>query len=95
MSLEISAISGTSRAIVENETDAMLEEVMSRAFEAANDTQILKNVELTRIQDYRNAISPEDLYLYQSRASEYNLTVSLYSALSRKAVNAIDTLIRA
>ncbi|MDZ7279362.1 type III secretion system inner rod subunit SctI [Pantoea eucrina] len=54
-----------------------------------------KLVELERVQDYRNALTPEDLYAYQTRASEYNLTVSLYSALTRKAVSAIDTVVRA
>ncbi|MCE0489051.1 type III secretion system inner rod subunit SctI [Pantoea sp. Mb-10] len=51
--------------------------------------------ELERIKDYQNALTPEDLYAYQTRASEYNLTVSLYSALTRKAVSAIDTVVRA
>jgi|GEM_PF-6880311 len=54
-----------------------------------------KLAELERIQDYQNAITPEDLYAYQTRASEYNLTVSLYSTLARKAVSAIDTVVRA
>lgn len=37
----------------------------------------------------------ENLYQYQLKASEYNIKLSLYAALARKAVTAVDTLIRA
>lgn len=39
--------------------------------------------------------SPEDLLDIQQRTSDYNLQVSLISTLARKAVGAVETVLRA
>lgn len=88
----------TNQSLLNQEQGAVtsLDELLLQAVaDASEEKSAIKTHELERIQDYRNALSPEDLYVFQTRASEYNLTVSLYSALARKAVTAIDTVIRA
>lgn len=96
MSITISDISAVAMPEQEPEFGLSLEGMLKKAFAEASEEQYsVKLGELERVKDYRNTIAPEDLYVYQTRASEYNLTVSLYSALTRKAVTAIDTVIRA
>ncbi|MDR7343704.1 hypothetical protein J2X14_002124 [Pantoea alhagi] len=96
MSITISDISKLAMPEQEPEFGLSLEGMLKKALSEASEEQYsVKLGELERVKDYRNTITPEDLYVYQSRASEYNLTVSLYSALTRKAVTAIDTVIRA
>ncbi|MFS2221673.1 type III secretion system inner rod subunit SctI [Pantoea sp. B65] len=50
---------------------------------------------LKSVSDPVNATDIETIYQYQLKASEYNIKLSLYSTLTRKAVTAVDTLIRA
>lgn len=96
MSILVSNISQAMLPEQEALSALSLESLMTKAVaEASEDKYAAKVSELERVQDYRNTSSPEDLYAFQTRASEYNLTVSLYSALTRKAVTAIDTVIRA
>ena len=96
MSILISNVSNLAMPEQDPEFALSLEGMLKKAFSETSQAQYtMKLSELERIKDYRNAITPEDLYAYQNRASEYNLTVSLYSALTRKAVTAIDTVIRA
>lgn len=96
MSIIVSNISNLAMQEQEPDFGLSLEAMLKKAFSEASEEQYSVKVgELERMKDYRNAITPEDLYVYQNRASEYNLTVSLYSALTRKAVTAIDTVIRA
>ncbi|MFZ4214031.1 type III secretion system inner rod subunit SctI [Pantoea endophytica] len=73
-----------------------LEDRLVSALSQASETQyVAKANELYRVQDPANTGSPEDLFLFQTRVSEYNITMSLYAALTRKAVTAIDTVLRA
>ena len=96
MSIMISSIAHQTFQNDELQTVTSLDDLLLNAFaEVNNEKSAIKTHELERIQDPRNALSPEDLYLFQTRATEYNLSISLYSALARKAVAAIDTVIRA
>lgn len=91
----ISSIAHQSLLIPEQTQASSLDSLLLQAVAEANtEKSAQKTQELERMQDYRNALSPEDLYVFQTRASEYNLSISLYSALARKAVTAVDTVLR-
>lgn len=79
------------------QADALpLEDILRQAV-AHNAVEISqqKSLVLKMANDPTYTSNPEMLSRIQEGASQYNLTVSLYSAMTRKAVNAIDTLIRA
>lgn len=50
---------------------------------------------LTSANDPVKSTDIDEIYQYQLKTSEYNIKLSLYSILTRKAVTAVDTLIRA
>lgn len=50
---------------------------------------------LQKAKDPVFSTDPENIYQFQLKSSEYNIQLSLYSTLARKAVTAVDTLIRA
>lgn len=50
---------------------------------------------LDRANDPVFSTDPENIYQLQLKTSDYNIQLSLYSTLARKAVTAVDTLIRA
>lgn len=73
-----------------------LEDIFLRAYagQVVSTEQDKKSV-LEAFNRDENVTSPEMLFSLQNRTAEYNLNVQLYSALVRKAVNAVDTLVRA
>lgn len=72
-----------------------LDEMLTQNFINVNiEKYMQKTGELNRVNDPINSSSPESLYLFQTRASAYNLEISLASALVKKGVTAIDTLVR-
>lgn len=79
-----------------NLTTGSLEEMLRNAFthHVAADYNDKMEV-LKSANDPASATDIDNIYQYQLRTSEYNIRLSLYSTLTRKAVTAIDTLIRA
>lgn len=61
---------------------------MSHAFSAEQEDVLKHTQDRTVISD------PEELFILQKRTSEYNLNVSLISALTRKGVSTVETLLR-
>ncbi|MBP2168812.1 hypothetical protein J2125_002004 [Erwinia toletana] len=73
-----------------------LEELLRQAYTQHVGTEYKEKMAvLESASDPANATDIETIYQYQLKTSEYNLTLSLYSTLTRKAVTAVDTLIRA
>jgi len=79
-----------------NLTTGSLEEMLRQAFthHVAADYNDKMEV-LKSANDPASATDIDNIYQYQLRTSDYNIRLSLYSTLTRKAVTAIDTLIRA
>ncbi|KOC91613.1 type III secretion system inner rod subunit SctI [Winslowiella iniecta] len=50
---------------------------------------------LASANDPVKATDIDEIYQYQLKTSEYGIKLSLYSIMTRKAVTAVDTLIRA
>ncbi|MEX3846706.1 type III secretion system inner rod subunit SctI [Paraburkholderia sp. BR10882] len=48
-----------------------------------------------RIADFRTFSDPKQLFALQTDLSNYNIYVSLVSTLTRKAISAVETLIKA
>lgn len=84
-------------ALSTEQDDALpLEELMRHAVSHnAVELSQQKALVLEMANDPAYTSNSEMLSRIQEGVSQYNLTLSLYSALSRKAVNAIDTLLRA
>jgi len=50
---------------------------------------------LASANDPVKATDIDEIYQYQLKTSEYSIKLSFYSTLTRKAITAVDTLIRA
>ncbi|QJU42308.1 type III secretion system inner rod subunit SctI [Serratia marcescens] len=50
---------------------------------------------MNRLQDIRTTTDPAKLFELQQRTSDYNLKMSLFATLARKAVGAVETVVRA
>ncbi|WP_429522667.1 type III secretion system inner rod subunit SctI [Paraburkholderia youngii] len=48
-----------------------------------------------RIADFANLSNPKQLFALQTDLANYNIYVSLVSTLTRKAVSAVETLVKA
>lgn len=96
MSILISSVSEGLKIDAAQDVGLPLDERLLQAWTETGVEQYANKIsELDRIKDYRNAIAPEDLYAFQTRASEYSLLIGYLSASVRKGVSAIDTVIRA
>ena len=50
---------------------------------------------LNKIQDPQTTSDPAQLFELQQRTAEYNLKMSLFATLTRKAIGAVETVVRA
>ncbi|MCU5773751.1 type III secretion system inner rod subunit SctI [Erwiniaceae bacterium BAC15a-03b] len=93
VSPEMITVSSSADNDINNHTlEGLLREAYTRhvAAEYQEKLEVLQSA-----SDPVNATDIETIYQYQLKTSEYNLKLSLYSTLTRKAVTAVDTLIRA
>ncbi|WP_258089447.1 type III secretion system inner rod subunit SctI [Serratia liquefaciens] len=63
--------------------------------ENAVSSQQDKDEIMSRLQELQTTTDPAKLFDLQQRTSDYNLKMSLFSTLARKAVGAIETVVRA
>lgn len=83
-----------------SETEALssntsLDDVMKNAFsKLMAESYLEKSDVLESIANPVNSTDPEKLFEYQKRVQQYNIDISMISALTRKAVNTVDTLLR-
>lgn len=83
-----------------SETEALssntsIDEVMKNAFsKLMAESYLEKSDVLESIANPVNSTVPEKLFEYQKRVQQYNIDISMISALTRKAVNTVDTLLR-
>jgi len=79
-----------------NENVADLDEMLMNSIaQAAVATYSEKQSVISKISGSDAITSPEELLEIQQRTSDYNLQVSLISTLARKAVGAVETVLRA
>jgi hypothetical protein len=71
--------------------DALLQRMLSNANDAANLDKTAIAEHFTNRADFAN---PEKLIELLSKVSDYNLSISLESSLARKAISAIETLVK-
>ena len=82
------------------ETDAQnlntsIDDVMKNALsKLMAESYLEKSDVLESIANPVNSTDPEKLFEYQKRVQQYNIDISMISALTRKAVNTVDTLLR-
>lgn len=50
---------------------------------------------MTKLQEIQTTSDPAKLFDLQQRTSDYNLKMSLFATLARKAVGAVETVVRA
>ncbi|AKG72626.1 hypothetical protein WN53_18325 [Serratia fonticola] len=50
---------------------------------------------MSKLQEIKTTTDPAKLFELQQRTSDYNLKMSLFSTLARKAVGAVETVVRA
>lgn len=73
-----------------------LDSLMLRAMaEATAESGMEKDAVMQAIQQPAITSNPEELFKIQQATSDYNIKVSLISALTRKATTAVETLLRA
>ena len=69
--------------------------LMKSVAQGVVDTQTDKLSVMQKMADAKTISSPETLLDLQQRTADYNLKVSLISTLARKAVGAVETVLRA
>ncbi|WP_394335903.1 type III secretion system inner rod subunit SctI [Burkholderia savannae] len=75
---------------------ATLETILKQTLSDANDNaNVAKTIIETQLADPVNFARPEKLIALQTELSDYNISMSLASTLARKAVSAVETLVKA
>lgn len=91
---KISPVSFSSETDAES-LNSSLDDVMKNAFsKLMAESYLEKSDVLESIANPVNSTDPEKLFEYQKRVQQYNIDLSMISALTRKAVNTVDTLLR-
>lgn len=92
----LDALVSHSRDITRQETDVVsLDDRLIQSFsKSAVNLGMEKDAILARLQQPNAVTDPADLFSLQLRSSNYNLEVSLISTLTRKAVGAVEGLLR-
>lgn len=90
------ALSSQVRDITPQESDVVsLDDRLIQAFSrSAVNLGMEKDSILDRLENPAAITDPSELYSLQLRSSNYNLEVSLVSTLTRKAVGAVEGLLR-
>lgn len=79
----------------DSQSNGSLEDRFMAAFSNSSEAFFQdKMMVMNGINDPINTSDPEKLMMFQNQSSEYNISLSFYSALTRKYVNAVDTLLR-
>lgn len=93
----VDALTDRFRDITSQETDVIsLDDRLIQAFsQSAVGFGMEKDSILERLEQPNAVTSPDELFSLQQRSSNYNLEVSLISTLTRKAVAAVEGLLRA
>lgn len=92
----LDALTSQVRNITHQESDVVsLDDRLIQAFSrSAVDLGMEKDSILDRLENPAAITDPAELYSLQLRSSNYNLEVSLISTLTRKAVGAVEGLLR-
>lgn len=92
----LDALTSQVRNITPQESDVVsLDDRLIQAFSrSAVDLGMEKDSILNRLENPAAITDPAELYSLQLRSSNYNLEVSLISTLTRKAVGAVEGLLR-
>ncbi|HID7510658.1 TPA: type III secretion system inner rod subunit SctI [Enterobacter hormaechei] len=92
----LDALTDRSRDITRQDTDFIsLDDRLIQAFsKSAVNLGMEKDDILARLEQPNAVTDPAELFALQLRSSNYNLEVSLISTLTRKAVGAVEGLLR-
>lgn len=63
--------------------------------ESSNKYDLQKQHVMNLVSNTNSTSSPEALFAIQQQTADYNIEISLISALTRKATSAVETLLRA
>lgn len=81
--------------IESHEHPAALEDILKQTLADANDKANFDKASIAeRLINPANASNPKNLVALQTEVSDYNINISLASTLTRKAVSAVETLVK-
>lgn len=78
-----------------NESTSLEQRLIATYVENSGKYESQKHQVMSLVSDISAATTPETLFAIQQQTADYNIEVSLISALTRKATGAIETLLRA
>jgi len=80
---------------IDGELESLDERLMQALAQSTVSSGVEKETTMAAIQQPGITTDPEKLFKIQQDTSDYNIKVSLISTLTRKAVGAVETVLRA
>lgn len=78
-----------------NDSSTLEQRLIEAYIESSGKYDLQKQQVMDLVNGINSATSPETLFAIQQKTADYNIEVSLISALTRKATGTVETLLRA